>query len=141
VNEVVKNTVSLVEQEMEEKGVHLVFEPDQTLRPFRLDAAKIKQALLNILLNASQATQVGDSIEVRTAQDNGQVVLQVLDTGCGMAQEVLDNLFKPFFTTKVRGSGLGLAIAEQNIRDLGGSIQVESAVGQGSTFTILLPVQ
>jgi signal transduction histidine kinase len=58
-----------------------------------------------------------------------------------MDQEVLDNLFKPFFTTKVRGSGLGLAIAEQNIRDLGGSIQVESSEGQGSRFIILLPVR
>jgi signal transduction histidine kinase len=58
-----------------------------------------------------------------------------------MDQEALDNLFKPFFTTKVRGSGLGLAIAEQNIRDLGGSIQVESTEGAGSTFTIWLPVQ
>jgi signal transduction histidine kinase len=141
VNEVVRNTLSLVEQELKDKGVHLVFEPDQELRPFKLDAAKIKQALLNILLNASQATQAGDTIEVRTARDNGQVVLQVSDTGCGMDQEALDNLFKPFFTTKVRGSGLGLAIAEQNIRDLGGSIQVESTEGKGSTFTVLLPVQ
>ncbi|MFO7877940.1 MAG: ATP-binding protein [Desulfovermiculus sp.] len=141
VNEVVRNTLSLVEQELDEKEVQLVFEPDQDLLPFKLDAAKIKQALLNILLNASQATQAGDKIEVSTAKDNGQVVLQVSDSGCGMNQEALDNLFKPFFTTKVRGSGLGLAIAEQNIRDLGGSIQVESAEGQGSTFIILLPVQ
>ncbi|MFP4259329.1 MAG: ATP-binding protein [Desulfovermiculus sp.] len=141
VNEVVRNTISLVERELEEKGVHVVFEPDQALRPFKLDAAKIKQALLNILLNASQATQAGDNLEVSTAQESGQVVLKVSDTGCGMDQEALDNMFKPFFTTKVRGSGLGLAIAEQNIRDLGGSIQVESTEGHGSTFTIMLPVQ
>ncbi|MFP4286001.1 MAG: ATP-binding protein [Desulfovermiculus sp.] len=141
VNEVVRNTISLVERELEEKGVHVVFEPDQALRPFKLDAAKIKQALLNILLNASQATQAGDNLEVSTAQESGQVVLKVSDTGCGMDQEALDNMFKPFFTTKIRGSGLGLAIAEQNIRDLGGSIQVESTEGHGSTFTIMLPVQ
>jgi signal transduction histidine kinase len=93
------------------------------------------------LINAAQATPAGGRVEIRTGQDNGQVRLEVEDSGRGMDQEVLDNLFKPFFTTKVRGSGLGLAIAEQNIRDLGGSIQVESSEGQGSRFIILLPVR
>ena len=140
-NEVVKNTLGLVEQEAEEQGVSLGFEPDRGLRPFKFDAAKIKQSLLNIVINAAQATPSGGHIAVRTGQGNGQVRLEVADNGCGMDQEVLDNLFKPFFTTKVRGSGLGLAIAEQNIRDMGGSIQVDSTEGQGTTFTILLPVQ
>ncbi len=140
VNEVVKNTVSLVEQEVTERGLRITFDPDKDLRPFRFDAAKVKQALLNILINAAQAAQGHGRIHVQTGQDNGHIRLEVVDTGCGMDHETLENLFKPFFTTKVRGSGLGLAIAEQNIRDLGGSIQVESIVGQGSTFTILLPV-
>ncbi|WP_051564554.1 ATP-binding protein [Desulfovermiculus halophilus] len=140
-NEVVKNTLSLVEQEVEDRGVALHCEPDRNLRPFKFDAAKVKQALLNILINASQATQSGDRITVRTSQDNGWISLEVADTGCGMDEEALDNLFKPFFTTKVRGSGLGLAIAEQNVRDLGGSIQVESPQGEGSRFTVWLPAQ
>ena len=140
-NEVVKNTVSLVEQEVVDQGVRLDFQPGPGLRPFKFDAAKVKQALLNVLINAAQATPAGGGVEIRTGQDNGQVRLEVVDSGRGMSQEVLDNLFKPFFTTKVRGSGLGLAIAEQNIRDLGGSIQVESTEGQGSRFIILLPVR
>jgi len=140
-NEVVKNTLNLVEQEVEDKGVQLVFDPDRKLRALKFDAAKVKQALLNILINAAQACREGGRIDVRTWQENKKVSLQISDTGCGMDREVQDNLFKPFFTTKVRGSGLGLAIAEQNIRDLGGSIQVESTEGEGSTFTILLPMQ
>ena len=107
---------------------------------------KLSQVFLNLLINAAHAVPEGDvsnqSIVVSTGEDkDGNAVVSVRDTGRGIAADVLPQIFDPFFTTKPvgQGTGLGLAICHTIVSSLGGSIQVESAPGRGSTFKVTLP--
>jgi PAS domain S-box-containing protein len=108
--------------------------------------SRLGQVFLNLLLNAAQALTEGDStrneVHVRAFSDDaGSVVVEIADTGCGIAPEALPRVFDPFFTTKPMGvgTGLGLAICHSIVTGLGGSISLESAVGQGTTARITLP--
>lgn len=109
--------------------------------------AELAQVFLNLLVNASQALPDGtgetNEIRVRTYADAvaERVVCEVTDTGSGIAPEILPRIFDPFFTTKPvgQGTGLGLSICRQTVRALGGEIEVESEVGVGTTFRVLLP--
>ncbi len=105
------------------------------------DADQLEQVLLNLLSNAVDAMPRGGRIRVRTGREDGRVRLEITDEGTGIAPEILDRIFDPFFSTKEigKGTGLGLAISYGIIKDHGGDILVRSQPGQGSTFTILLP--
>lgn len=140
-NLLVEDTVQLVDGEIREKRLNLVLDTDSSLKPFKFDYAKLKQALLNLLVNAIEETEPGGVIEVKTQRKDSYVLLSVRDSGRGIAPEVLEHVFKPFFTTKTRGSGLGLAIVEQIVKEHEGEISVESVVDKGSIFTITLPVE
>jgi nitrogen-specific signal transduction histidine kinase len=115
--------------------------------PFvRADEAKLGQVFLNLLINAAQAIDGSgareNEIRVSTSvADDGRVVVEVRDTGCGMTQQVMDSLFTAFFTTKPAGvgTGLGLSISQRIVAAFGGEITIESAVGKGSTFRVHLP--
>lgn len=102
---------------------------------------EINQVLLNLLVNAGQAVAAGGTITLRTQYYDGTVELSVKDDGSGIEQSHLDKIFDPFFTTKEVGvgTGLGLSISYGIIKDHGGTISVESEIGQGTTFTICLP--
>jgi CheY-like chemotaxis protein len=108
--------------------------------------ARLGQVFLNLLVNAAQAIPEGnaDKNEIRVATrvgPSGQVVVEIADTGCGIAPENLTRIWDPFFTTKPpgEGTGLGLSISHQIIAELGGDIAVKSAVDLGTTFTVTLP--
>ena len=103
---------------------------------------KIHQVFHNLLLNAIQASQPGGIIELRTATDRDQALVEVQDHGSGIAPEHKPRLFEPFFTTKAvgRGAGLGLAICYGIIRDHSGAIEVDSQLGRGSVFRVRLPL-
>jgi PAS domain S-box-containing protein len=104
---------------------------------------QISQVIMNILVNASHAIgATGGTITIRTRARAEAVELEVRDTGCGMVPAVIARIFDPFFTTKDvgKGTGLGLSIAHGIVTDHGGSIEVESEVGKGTTFRILLPL-
>jgi PAS domain S-box-containing protein len=105
-----------------------------------IDAIQIQHVLMNLLRNALEATSSG-SITVRLKDQGDRVLLVVADTGTGMPPEILDQLFKPLFTTKQRGegSGLGLSFSQSVVNAHGGTIEVASEVGKGSTFTVALP--
>lgn len=105
------------------------------------DRSQLQQVFLNILVNAVQAMDERGVITIRTATRDGEAAIAISDTGCGIPAAVIDRIFDPFFTTREggRGSGLGLAIAYGIVTRHRGHIRVESAVGQGTTFTILLP--
>ncbi len=110
------------------------------------DETKLGQVLLNLLMNAAHAIAPGNvegnEVSVRAATDEAnRVIIEVTDTGCGMAPDVLERIFEPFFTTKTvgEGTGLGLSICHGIVNSLGGQIQVESAVGKGSVVRVLLP--
>jgi len=112
----------------------------------RATEARLGQVILNLLVNAGQAIPEGrpeaNEIVVGTARaEDGRVELEVRDTGAGIPADVLPRIFDPFFTTKSvgEGTGLGLSICHGIVKSLGGDIQVESAVGQGTCFRVLLP--
>jgi signal transduction histidine kinase len=104
------------------------------------DEDQVKQILLNLILNAIEASPAGGRVEldVRPAAA-GQVALEVRDQGAGMSPEELENIFHPFFTTKESGTGLGLALTHQMVVEHGGEISVQSKVGSGTTFRVILP--
>ncbi|MFO8032222.1 MAG: ATP-binding protein [Desulfohalobiaceae bacterium] len=138
-NMMIKDTQQLVASDVQDSQVQLEVELSSNLQPFAFDYPKLKQAMLNLLLNAIQACGLGDRILVRSWQDSGWAGILVQDTGPGIAEEEQEQIFKPFYTTKVRGTGLGLAIVEQCVRDHQGEIRLQSVPGQGTNFEILIP--
>jgi two-component system sensor histidine kinase HydH len=104
----------------------------------------IESILLNLALNAVDASRPGDSVTIvtRPARDGSAVEVTVVDTGIGIPSTDLERIFEPFFTTKVkpRGTGLGLAVCQSVVQAHGGEIRVASEPGAGSRFTVLLPV-
>lgn len=141
VNRVIKDAVRLVRQEASELGVELSLSLDERVPPIALDAQQFRQALLNLLVNALDATQPGDAVRVGTGVHESEVRVSVADTGAGIEEEALKDIFRPFFTTKTRGSGLGLACVERVVREHGGHIAVMSQVGTGTEFSITLPLE
>ncbi|MEX2221081.1 MAG: ATP-binding protein [Candidatus Rokuibacteriota bacterium] len=104
-------------------------------------AEELREGLLNLLNNALEAMPAGGRFSFRAALDGNHVVIQAADSGCGMSEETRRRVFEPFFTTKgAQGNGLGLAVVWGIMARHGGEIAVDSALGQGTTFTIRLPV-
>jgi len=106
-----------------------------------VDPQQLKQVFLNLFLNAADALADGGTITLKTRHDaqTQKIVIQLQDTGKGIPVELIDKVFQPFFTTKVKGTGLGLAVSKRLVEDSGGSITVENNVAGGVTFTITLP--
>lgn len=129
------------------KKVRIEFEPpDEDIR-LSVDSALMEDAILNLAINAIEAMDEGGTIlvKVRRAESPDQenqdhAVIEVADTGSGIKEEDLQRIFNPFFTTTAGGTGLGLPAVRRIVRIHGGSIEVDSRVGKGSTFTILLPL-
>ena len=111
---------------------------EEGLPDFPLDRALVSQALSNLILNALQASRPGGSVEVRASRCDGRLRIEVQDWGEGMDAETVQKVFNPFFTTRESGTGLGLSIAHRIVESHGGSIDVKSAPGKGSTFRVLL---
>ncbi len=141
VNQVVRDTVRLVRDEAAEDGVKLALSLDERVPRVQLDPQQFRQALLNVLVNALAATGEGDEVSVRTGVSDQRVRIAVVDTGEGIGEDVLRDMFKPFFTTKTRGSGLGLACVERVVREHGGEVAVKSQLGEGTELTISLPLE
>ena len=129
-----------VEPDFREHGLALVRELSYA-GPVRIDEAKVRRALHNVVSNALDAMQPGGTLTVATYSADSSIEIQLTDTGPGIPEEIRDNLFEPFVTYgKARGTGLGLAIAQKAIRDHGGTISAQSVPGQGATFIIRLPL-
>jgi signal transduction histidine kinase len=103
------------------------------------DADRLKQAILNILLNSQQALKAGEQLEVELLSSDNYINMVIKDNGTGIPGNIIDKIFDPFVTTKQRGAGLGLAISKKIIEDHGGSISVESKLGKGTAFRIKVP--
>ncbi|WP_282755748.1 sensor histidine kinase [Desulfuromonas thiophila] len=124
----------------EQQGVRLnLFVPPAPL-VLAVDAALLRQAIDNLLLNAVQACQPGDHVTLSLTKRRQQVCLSVEDSGCGIAAADLPHIFNPFFTRRKGGTGLGLANAHKAVTLHQGEIQLHSQPGSGSTFSILLPL-
>lgn len=114
------------------------------LPPIRVDANQLSQVLMNLLLNAAEATPEGGRITISAAKLTyvESVEIRVADTGCGIPPEVLGHVFEPFFTTKQgRGTGLGLSISHAYIKSHGGDMRVDSVLDRGTTVTLTLPLR
>jgi signal transduction histidine kinase len=121
------------------ESVAVVTELGEGLPPLTADPGQIEQVFINLILNAAQAMSDGGRLEISTKAEDGFIVTEFKDNGCGIPDENLGKLFEPLFTTKAKGIGLGLAVSKQLIEAHEGTIEVESQVGKGSTFTIRLP--
>ena len=112
------------------------------LPKIRCMPSQINQVFLNLLTNAAQAIDGPGSVTIETRERDGEVQASFTDTGSGIPDDVLPRVFDPFFTTKPigEGTGLGLSIVHKIVKSHGGSIHVRTAVGQGTTFTVCLPI-
>jgi signal transduction histidine kinase len=141
INEVIGSLVTLLEDSLAEHRIRLRLDLEPGLPVIHISLDQLEQVLLNLLKNAQEAMPQGGSLHLRTAKRPGGVTISVADTGIGISPQHLCSLFKPFFSTKQEGQsmGLGLAVSCSIIRSYGGTIEVESEPGHGTTFRIFLP--
>lgn len=139
-NEVVEAALPLLAGQAEESRVEVAVDLDHGLPPMRVDAARLKQVVLNLAQNAVQASDPGTRVNLVTRGGEGLAVLEVRDQGQGISAPDLEKIFLPFFTTKRRGTGLGLAIVRKIVTAHGGSLEVASRPDQGSVFSVILPL-
>ena len=140
INATIRVTAELIRQEATDRNIEVVVLTDENIPNPLCDASAMKQALLNLLINALDASREGDTISITTDFAGSHVKISVQDTGSGMNRETMVNIFKPFYTTKTRGSGLGLAVVDRVVKEHKGSIGVESEIGRGTRFSIELPL-
>jgi len=137
----IDKAMSLVGHQAKVKMIEVVREESPSLPLVVADFNQLVQVFINLVINAIQAMNEGSKLTLRTLKDGDWVRVSVHDTGCGIPPENMDKLFTPFFTTKdeVKGVGLGLAVSYGIVERHGGRIEVQSEVGKGSTFTVVLP--
>lgn len=138
-NAVVERALTLVRPMAETAGVHIEFEVREVVQIYA-DAEMIGQSLVNLMVNAVQATDAGGRVTVTTERRTDHAAIRIRDTGKGMSPHQVDQVFKPFFTTKHQGTGLGLSITRGIIERHHGTISVESEIGVGTAFTVVLPL-
>ncbi len=141
-NTIVASMVSLVRKQFSFKNIMIEQSLADNLPAVKLDRDQFQQVIVNMLINAMEAIERDGEIQVETSYDKrwGNIALRIKDTGRGIPEDIRLKLFDPFFTTKDTGTGLGLSISHGIVERHGGTISLESLVGQGTTFTITLPV-
>lgn len=142
-NQVIVGAIDLFRHHFEKEGIELACSLCPEMPLLAGDAGQLTQVLVNLVVNAVQAMPDGGRLLVRTQVHDGHVICIVEDTGVGMTEEVQNRLFLPFFTTKEvnQGTGLGLPVVHGIVTAHGGTIEVTSAPGAGTTFTIRLPIE
>ncbi len=140
-NHVIESALNVANNEIKYKAK--VVKALQPLPPVTCIAAQINQVLVNMLVNAAQSIETQGVITVRSGVQPDSVWLEIIDTGCGMSEEVKKRIFEPFYTTKPvgKGTGLGLSITWEIINRHHGQLSVNSTPGQGTTFRITLPIK
>lgn len=141
IGDILGRTIRLADADAAAKGVELRLEIADESPPVPVDAERLTQALLNLALNAVQATDAGGSVTFAALPpEGGRAVITVSDTGRGMDKAVLSQVFSPYFTTRATGTGLGLAIVAKIIEDHSGDIAMRSEPGRGTEVTLRLPL-
>jgi signal transduction histidine kinase len=143
----ISNAVTLIRERAMRHSIALGMDIDQRLDDFEADERKLKQVLLNLLSNAVKFTPDGGRVDVSAKLDTDKVEIAIKDTGVGISPEDQASLFEEFkqlgkdSSRKAEGTGLGLALTKRLVELHGGRIVVHSSIGEGSTFTVMLPVR
>ena len=142
INDLIKDTLNFLEPEISKSQIKLTTYFDKELPPIKVDPNQMKQALINVIQNSVQVLQPKQGLEIATRKAGGdKVLIAIKDEGPGISGEDLKNIFKEFYSTKRGGTGLGLPIAQRIAELHFGGIKAESTVGEGSTFTFILPME
>ncbi|RKZ31167.1 histidine kinase [bacterium] len=144
INDIIEKTLLLFESQIIIHNVEVEKKLDARIPKIMVDIGKIEQVFTNIVLNALEAMPEKGrlTVESRISTDKKSVEIEISDTGCGIPKEALGKIFDPFFSTKgTKGTGLGLSISYGIVEQHGGTIEVKSEVGKGSTFIVLLPIE
>jgi two-component system sensor histidine kinase HydH len=137
IREVVGRAVRLTADDAGKKGITTTFTAPPVLPEIDMDFERLTQVFLNLFINAVQAMDRGGELTVAAGVRGGRIVVTVGDTGRGMTPEVLENIFTPYYTTRLSGTGLGLAVVLKILEEHGCAIKADSVPGRGSTFTLL----
>jgi signal transduction histidine kinase len=136
----VKETLSIINSAAEAKEVSLEANLRQCDKPVPMDGWRIKQVLINLIMNAIQASPKGEIVMVNLHREKREVIFDVVDCGSGISPDQRSEIFSPFFTTKKEGTGLGLSIVKKIVDAHKGRIEVLDNPGAGVTFRVVLPI-
>lgn len=141
VDTALEDVVSLANHAIGRKSINLAIRIDGSLPEIECDAEQLRQVLLNLLINAIEASSEGGTVTLKAQQNEGMLEILVVDEGSGIAPDLIDRLFDPFFTTKEMGTGLGLPVAHQIVSQMSGVLTARRNPDRGMTFTIAFPVR
>ncbi len=141
INRVIQRVLKLADPQIKDKEIDINFKPLSGDSNFLLDGNKIQDVVLNLVLNSISAIDQTGSISVSVKTEGDKLFLTIADNGKGIRPENIDKVFSPFFTTRKRGNGLGLSISKKIIEEHDGIIEVNSRLGEGTEFTISLPLE
>jgi signal transduction histidine kinase len=140
INNVLEEIITVTRPQIEQSQIHLVEKLLPSLPLINGSHDALKQAFLNILLNAVQAMDGGGTLSIETTANNGTLSVVIKDTGVGIPKKYLKKVFDPFFTTKEEGTGMGLALTYNIINDHSGKIEIDSTPGMGTTVRVEFPL-
>ena len=144
VNQLLEETLVLLEKKLKQQRIRMTKNLDPALPQIRARADQLRQVFLNLILNAQQAMEGGGEIHISTSRYEQalqpSILVQLSDSGVGIAQDDIGRIFDPFFSTGKKGTGLGLWVTQDIVRQHGGRIEVSSNVGRGTVFSIVLQV-
>ena len=140
IDKVLKDTLRLLKQEIENRNINVAIESAATIPRIRVDCQQIKQAFFNVIKNAFQAMPDGGSLTITLSSSDRFVGISFQDSGSGISSEDFGHVLDPYYTTKSDGSGLGLMIVQRIVQDHGGAVELHSGPDAGTTVTILLPI-
>lgn len=139
-NEICQNAVGLIKHFIRKKGIQFEESYDSLTQEIMADSSKIQQVLINVLMNAIQATSTGGRVKIATKRLGAEAEVSISDTGSGISEPDLSRIFEPFFSRKPGlGTGLGLSVSKSIISEHGGTIRIESQIGAGTRVVIRLP--
>ncbi|MBW1736249.1 MAG: GAF domain-containing protein [Deltaproteobacteria bacterium] len=140
IRSVLDQVIERFEPLTQSQGIILSHKIDKDLPHIKKDAAQLMVALTNVMENALESMPEGGTLTLTAKQDGDHILISILDTGCGIAQEDQDSVYDPFFTSKTQGAGLGLTMVHQIVMNHNGEIKIQSQEGKGTRVTLTFPV-
>jgi two-component system sporulation sensor kinase A len=140
-NRIISDSLALLEPQLAAKKIAVKLSLAESRADALIDEASMRSTLINLMLNSIQAMTEGGELMVSTATCEETILLSIADTGCGMTEDQMSNVFEPFYTTKSQGLGLGMSFASKVIERHGGTVSIQSRVNEGTSINISLPVE